>query len=100
MKLPDAELRTSWLYALTQQDQHHAVALSRSRARSMAACWRDEDKPLVYMEDVGRHNAVDKIAGWMFKPSACRARRQDFLHHRPAHLGDGDQDACAWAFRF
>ena len=34
-----------------------------------------EDQPLVYMEDVGRHNAVDKIAGWMFKENVAPADR-------------------------
>ena len=33
----------------------------------MAACSAQQDRPLIYMEDVGRHNAVDKIAGYMFR---------------------------------
>jgi FdhD protein len=65
-RLPDVELRTSWLYRLTnvinttpslylEAGAIHGCVLARA------------DQPLVYMEDVGRHNAVDKIAGWMFR---------------------------------
>ncbi|HLH90137.1 MAG TPA: formate dehydrogenase accessory sulfurtransferase FdhD [Xanthobacteraceae bacterium] len=65
-RLPDAELRTSWLYALT--NKINTTPSLYLEAGAIHGCvLAHADQPLVYMEDVGRHNAVDKIAGWMFK---------------------------------
>ncbi|MBV8747069.1 MAG: formate dehydrogenase accessory sulfurtransferase FdhD [Xanthobacteraceae bacterium] len=81
-RLPDTELRTSWLYRLTnvinttpslylEAGAIHGCVLARA------------DQPLVYMEDVGRHNAVDKIAGWMFRH---RVRADDKIFYTTGRL--------------
>jgi FdhD protein len=64
--LPKAELRTSWLYALANKiNTTPSLYLEAGAIHGCVLAHKDE--PLVYMEDVGRHNAVDKIAGWMFR---------------------------------
>lgn len=60
----DARLKTSWLYTLTKAiNTAPSLYLTAGAIHGCVLC--EEDRPLVYMEDVGRHNAVDKIAGWM-----------------------------------
>lgn len=60
-----AKLHTSWLYALTRKiNTEPSLYLKAGAIHGCVLC--QEDRPLVYMEDVGRHNAVDKIAGYMF----------------------------------
>uniref|UniRef100_UPI0019692CD1 formate dehydrogenase accessory sulfurtransferase FdhD n=1 Tax=Indioceanicola profundi TaxID=2220096 RepID=UPI0019692CD1 len=62
----EARIRTSWLYALTHKI-NTAPSLYLTAGAIHGCVLAQEDHPLVYMEDVGRHNAVDKIAGWMFQ---------------------------------
>jgi len=67
--LPQASLRTSWLYALSAKiNRTPSLYLDAGAIHGTVLC--HQDRPLVYMEDVGRHNAVDKIAGWMLSERA------------------------------
>jgi len=64
--LPAAELRTSWLYHLTNRiNTIPSLYLEAGAIHGAVLCQRD--RPIIYMEDVGRHNAVDKVAGYMHR---------------------------------
>ena len=65
IRLPaDAALKTSWLYTLSKKiNTAPSLYLAAGAIHGCVLC--EEDRPLIYMEDVGRHNAIDKIAGYM-----------------------------------
>jgi FdhD protein len=59
-----ATLRTSWLYTLAKKiNTAPSLYLAAGAIHGCVLC--QEDRPLLYVEDVGRHNAIDKIAGYM-----------------------------------
>ena len=61
----NCKIKTSWLYELTKKiNTTPSLYLEAGAIHGCVLC--EKNRPLVYMEDVGRHNAVDKIAGWMF----------------------------------
>ncbi len=64
VRLPEASLRTSWLYALSKTiNTTPSLYLEAGAIHGCVLC--EGDRPLLYMEDVGRHNAIDKVAGYM-----------------------------------
>ena len=58
-------IKISWIYKLSKKiNTTPSLYLAAGAIHGCVLCRKD--KPLIYMEDVGRHNAVDKIAGYMF----------------------------------
>ncbi|MEL6299252.1 MAG: formate dehydrogenase accessory sulfurtransferase FdhD [Pseudomonadota bacterium] len=63
---PEARIKTSWLYELTRQiNTAPSLYLKAGAIHGCVLC--RENVPEIYMEDVGRHNAIDKIAGYMWR---------------------------------
>ena len=66
IKLSDrAKIKSSWMMKISKAiTDIPSLYLKAGAIHGCALCLKDE--VLAYVEDVGRHNAVDKIAGWMF----------------------------------
>ena len=59
------KINTSWIYTISKKvNTRPSLYLKAGALHGCVLC--QKDSPLIYVEDVGRHNAVDKIAGWMF----------------------------------
>ncbi|MBY6049578.1 formate dehydrogenase accessory sulfurtransferase FdhD [Vannielia litorea] len=69
LTLPPARVKVTDLYALAKEiNTTPSLYLEAGAIHGTVLC--EGARPLVYMEDVGRHNAVDKVAGWMLREGA------------------------------
>ena len=59
------KLKIEWIYELSKSiTLTPSIYLKAGAIHGCVLC--EKNTPLIYMEDVGRHNAIDKIAGYMF----------------------------------
>ena len=59
------KIKHEWIYELSKKINLTPSLYLEAGAIHVCVLCKDND-PMIYMEDVGRHNAVDKIAGYMF----------------------------------
>ncbi|MFL2661539.1 MAG: formate dehydrogenase accessory sulfurtransferase FdhD [Alphaproteobacteria bacterium] len=58
------KIKISWIYELSKKiNLTPSLYLKAGAIHGCVLCQRNS--PLIYMEDVGRHNAIDKIAGYL-----------------------------------
>jgi FdhD protein len=98
IQLPaDAYITQATLYALVNAIRIQETTYKSSGSVHGCALFKGPDM-LMFVEDVGRHNAVDTIAGWMVMNDVS-GHDKVFLHHGQAHQRDGHQvsaDGCAY----
>jgi FdhD protein len=65
IRLPDAKLRQSTLYGVLEAIRKQESTYKSAGSVHGCALFRGAEL-LLFVEDVGRHNAIDTIAGWMW----------------------------------
>jgi FdhD protein len=64
IKLPEAQLKQTQLYGITEAIRQQESTYKSAGSVHGCALFKGTQM-LVFVEDVGRHNAIDTIAGWM-----------------------------------
>jgi FdhD protein len=72
LQLPEARLMQSQLYGIVDTIRLQESTYKAAGSVHGCALFRGEEL-LVFVEDVGRHNAIDTIAGWMWLQADDRA---------------------------
>jgi len=61
----NAKIKVSWLPKLLKIiNTQPSLYIEAGAIHGCVLCEKDE--PIIYLEDVGRHNALDKISGWLW----------------------------------
>ena len=85
VKLPDTRLNQADLYAITNAIRLQETTYKSAGSVHGCALFAGTEM-LMFVEDVGRHNAIDTIAGWLWMQSAALQNRQDTLFYTTGRL--------------
>lgn len=85
IRLPAAQITQAQLYALVNTMRLHESTYKSAGSVHGCALFRGGDL-LCFVEDVGRHNAIDTIAGWMWMQDAAQMQGQDKVFYTTGRL--------------
>jgi len=82
---PEAQLRQSQLYGILRAIREQESTYKQAGSVHGCALFRGEEL-LLFVEDVGRHNAVDTIAGWMWLQDPAAMQGDDKVFYTTGRL--------------
>ncbi|MBI2772009.1 MAG: formate dehydrogenase accessory sulfurtransferase FdhD [Burkholderiales bacterium] len=85
LKLPDASLTQEQLYGIVNTIRLKESTYKSAGSVHACALFRGEEM-LLFVEDVGRHNAIDTIAGWMWLQGTEMAGTHDKVFYTTGRL--------------